>query len=108
MPVPANMKAGGKKISRCHIASLLTEAVFYLFIHIWALLDMARLHFVIAGAFGAKVFRLSCRALPQKGAVVPLWTQSPKLNVLVVLNIPALPGCTTQDSSHISHPKTVV
>ncbi len=37
--VPANMKA--EKISRCHIASPLMVAVFYLFIHILMLLDEA-------------------------------------------------------------------
>lgn len=41
MSVPANMKAGKKKISRCHIASLLMVAMFYLFIHILMLLDEA-------------------------------------------------------------------
>lgn len=41
MSVLANMKAGKKKISRCHIASLLMVAMFYLFIHILMLLDEA-------------------------------------------------------------------
>lgn len=37
--MPANMKA--EKISRCHIASPLMVAMFYLFIHILMLLDEA-------------------------------------------------------------------
>lgn len=59
MPVPANMKARGK-IPRCHIASPLTEAMFYLFIHILTFLDKARLHVLMAEAFDVEVSRPSC------------------------------------------------
>lgn len=43
MPAPANMKASTKKNknSRCHIASPLMVAMFYLFIRILMLLDDA-------------------------------------------------------------------
>lgn len=44
MPAPANMKASTekkKKNSRCHIASPLMVAMFYLFIRILMLLDEA-------------------------------------------------------------------
>lgn len=43
MPAPANLKASTKKKkkSRCHIASPLMVAMFYLFIRILMLLDEA-------------------------------------------------------------------